>query len=75
MTYTAHKSTIRPIRQDEPEFYISDGFMITGRASFTISADCPSDIALIIRQALNKRWLTVVANVKDSELVWEALSE
>jgi hypothetical protein len=75
MTYTEHKSTIRPIKQDEPEFFISDGYITTGRASFTIAADCPGDIALIIRQALNKKWLTVVANVKDSELVWEALSE
>ena len=75
MMYTEHKSTIRPIRQDEPEFFISDGYITTGRASFTIAADCPSDVALLIRQALNKKWLTIVANVKDSELMWERLGE
>lgn len=73
MTYIEHKMVIKHIRPDDPEFYISDGYITTGRASFAIAADCPSDIALIIRQAINKKWLTVAANVKDSELVWEYL--
>ena len=74
MTYTEHKSTIRPIKQDDPGFYISDGYKLAGRAGLVISPDCPSDIAFAIRQAMSNKWITMVAHIKDSELMWEELS-
>lgn len=75
MTYTKHKSIIRSIRQDDPGFYISDGYTLAGRAGLAISTDCPSDIAFAVRQAMSNKWITMVANVKDSELMWERLGE
>lgn len=74
MIYNEHKSTIRSIKQGDPGFYISDDYKIAGRSGLVISADCPSDIAFVVRQAMSNKWITMVANVKDSELMWEELN-
>jgi hypothetical protein len=61
------------IRQDEPGFYIRDGIKMAGRAGFEISKDCPQHIADIIGAAYSKGYIIPVANVLESEFVWEEL--
>ena len=61
------------IRQDEPGFYITAGIKMAGRAGFEISKDCPQNIAQIIGVAYEKGWIIPVANMLESEFVWEEL--
>ena len=61
------------IRQDEPGFYITAGVKMAGRAGFEISADCPQNIAQMISAAYSKGWIIPVANMLESELMWEEL--
>ena len=62
------------IKQDEPGFYITAGVRMAGRAGIEISKDCPYQEALIIHQAYAKGRIIPVANMFDSELMWEELS-
>ena len=62
------------IRQDEPGFYIREGVKMAGRAGFEISKDCPKDYARIIGEAYNKGYIIPVANMLESEYMWEKLS-
>lgn len=75
MTYTIHTSNIRNIRQDDAGFYITDGLRIAARAGLEISPECPKDVAYTIQQAMSKKWITFVANIKDNELLWETLNK
>ena len=61
------------IRQDEPGFYIKAGVQMAGRAGIEISKDCPQNIAQIISEAYSKGWIIPVANILESELMWEKL--
>jgi hypothetical protein len=75
MTYTAHNSTIRSIRQDELGFYIHDGVTVAARAGIEFSPECSDYLASIIRSAFSKGHIKLVAHVKDNELMWETLSK
>jgi hypothetical protein len=75
MTYTAHKSNVRTIKQNDPDFYIHDGLQTVGRAVLTIHAECPESHAIYIHQALSRGYISLTSNVKDNELVWETLSK
>ena len=62
------------IKQDEPGFYITEGVKMAGRAGIEISKDCPYQEAQIIHRAYAKGWIIPVANMLESELMWEELS-
>lgn len=62
------------IKQDEPGFYITAGIRMAGRAGIEISKDCPQNIAQIIGAAYEKGWIIPVANILESELMWDELS-
>jgi len=73
MKITAHKSLVRTIRQDDPDFRIFDGFAVVPRAGFHILPECPQSYKQVISECIGNGWLKPVAYVKDSELMWDTL--
>lgn len=66
---------IKTIKRHDPDFLISDGWLVTGRASIEINQDCPAEIKQLVVQALLYGWINVQAHVPEKELVWENLSK
>lgn len=66
---------IKTIKRGEPDFLITDGYLVTGRASLEINKECPAHIHYQILQAISYGWVTVQAHVPEQELVWENLSK
>ena len=75
MTYTIHRSQIRTIRQEDPNFIIQDGLTITHRAGFEISNDCPRQYKLMIIEAMKNGWLQPIANLTERELIFMGLTK
>lgn len=71
--YTVANNTIHTIRPEDPDFVIRDGFRTSVRAGFEIDQQCPGDIRSYIVSAIDRGWLTPVAYVHDTELVWGKL--
>ena len=66
---------IKTIKQGDPDFLISDGWLVSGRASINISHECPIHICYEIQKAISNGWVTAQAHVPERELVWENLSK
>ena len=75
MTYTIHRSQIRTIRQEDPNFTIQDGLTITPRAGFEISNTCPRQYKLMIIEAIKNGWLQPIANLTERELIFMGLTK
>ena len=75
MTFTLHKSIVRTIRQDDPDFKIVDGFALVPRAGFHILPECPPSYKQVIMECVNAGWLKPVAHIKDYELMLDKLHE
>ncbi len=75
MTFTTTDKTIKTIRKDNPDFIIDNGIIMSPRAGFEISNDCPRQYKLMITEAIKNGWLKPVAYIKQSEFTWEKLGE
>jgi hypothetical protein len=75
MTYTIHPRQVRTIRQEDPDFMIMDKFIMTPRAGFEISNDCPRQYKLMIMEAMKNGWLQPVANLTERELIFMGLTK
>ncbi len=73
MTYTAHKSIVRTIREDDSDFKIVDGFALVPRAGFHILPECPQSYKQVILECVTNGWLKPVAHVRDYELMLDRL--
>ena len=71
---STRKSQLRTIRQDDPRFFISDGFVRAPRAGFHILPECPREYKMIITECINNGWLKPVAHVTERELVFMGLT-
>jgi hypothetical protein len=61
------------IKQDERGFYIKAGVQMAGRAGIEISEKCPPQYVEIISEAYKRGWIIPVANMLESELMWDEL--
>lgn len=75
MKFTQHKSTIRTVRQNDPDFRIQDGFVSYPRAGFHILPECPAGYRQVIEECVRAGWLKPVAHMHDYELMWDRLHE
>jgi hypothetical protein len=75
MTYTVARTNVKSIRPGEPHFTISNGLVVTSRASFEISNSCPSEYKSILLQAINAGWIKPVAHVTERELIFMGLTK
>ena len=74
MNYTVHQSQIRTLRQDDPRFIIKDKFVVSPRAGFEFSQDCPRTHKLMIMEAIKNEWLMPIANITERELIFMGLT-
>ena len=65
------QTSLRTIKQGDPNWHIIDGVYIAPRAGFEISLNCPKEYGKIINECIKYGWLKPVAIVKDHELFWE----
>lgn len=75
MNITAHQSQIHTLRQDDPRFIIKDKFVVSPRAGFEISQDCPRSHRLVILEAIKNEWLLPIANITERELIFMGLTD
>ena len=73
MNFTENEFKIREIRQNDSDFYITDGVKLSPRAYIEISDMCPVNIKLAIQRAMTDGYLKTVACVKEKDYVWEKL--
>ena len=66
---------IRRLTPKDEEFCIISGFAYYPRANMVISDDCPQEFRSMITTAISRGWLTTEAWMKDSEYMWEKLSD
>jgi len=74
MNIKTTQSILRTIRNDDPRFHICDGFITAPRAGFEISAGCPLEYKIVLRECINNGWLKPVAHVTERELLFMGLS-
>ena len=75
MNIAQHKSIVRTIRDNDPDFKIQDGFALVPRAGFHILPECPPSYKQVIMECVNAGWLKPVAHIKDYELMLDKLHE
>lgn len=75
MTYKTHTSTIRTLKQGDPNFVINDGLMQAPRAGIEISNRCPENYASLIQECIRHGWLKPVAHVTERELLFMGLTK
>lgn len=63
------------IIQDDPDFYITDGMAVAGRAGFILTSNCPEAYTNMINHAWREGWIKPVAHMLESEYAWEKLKE
>lgn len=64
---------LKIIKQGDPDFLITDGMIMTPRAEFDISHNCPSEYKKILITCLDNGWISPVAYIKESNFMWEKL--
>ena len=75
MKFTAHKSQVRTIHQDDPHFKIVDGFATYPRAMLHVLPECPTQYRAIIELCVSNGWLKPIAHVTERELIFMGLSK
>jgi hypothetical protein len=73
MQITSKTTNIRTIRQGDPKFTLTDGFVTCPRAGFEISQRCPENYRSLIQECIGHGWLKPVAHVYGKELTMDAL--
>lgn len=68
------KREIKEIRQGDPNFMLTDGFIQYPRAMLHITPECPAVIRDEIMWAVSNGYLKCVAYVQGKELTWEQLT-
>lgn len=74
MKISQYKSSIRTIRSGHPAFTITDGLIVSPRAGFEISQQCPKEYRMVIVECIKRGWMQPVANVTEKELTFFGLS-
>ena len=73
MKITSKTTNIRTIRQSDPKFTLTDGFVTCPRAGFEISHRCPENYKDLILECINHGWIKPVAHIYGKELTMDAL--
>ena len=73
ITTRNNSKNIETIRPGDPKFMLNDGMVVTPRAGFEISNNCPASYKSILITAINAGWIKPVANVYGKELTMDAL--
>lgn len=69
------KHEIKAIRQGEPNFMLTDGFVSYPRAMIHILPECPRNVVDTLNWAISQGYVKTVAHVQGKELSWERLTK
>ena len=61
------------LKPGDPDFAVNDGMVMYRRACLEISDDCPKDVKNQIIQYYARGWLSAVAYVHESELMFDQI--
>lgn len=64
MTITVKSNPFVKIPYNDPEFVMTDGFMLCNIAGIDITESCPNSYKLMIMDAMNKGWIVPFAMIK-----------
>jgi hypothetical protein len=73
MKLTSHVNDVKAIRPGDPLWHIKSNLIVTPRAGFEISENCPADFKAILVTCMLEGWLKPVAYLKGSEATMEYL--
>lgn len=73
MNFTVNECKIKTIKLGDDGWILKDGFSLSPRAGFEISADCPKSYRSILAECINRGWITPVAHIYDHELTFDTL--
>jgi hypothetical protein len=74
MTFKTHQTSVRTLKQGDRHFNITDKFVVTPRAGFEISKDCPYNHLQILQTCIDRGWIKPVAHVTERELIFMGLT-
>ena len=75
MTIKSSYSQVRKVTPADDDFCIISGHAYYPRANIVISDDCPQVYKSMIATAISQGWISTEAWMKDSEYIWEKLSD
>ena len=70
---TARPTQFKTLRPGDPYFVMDNGLVMTPRAGFEISQDCPRNYLTILQTCIDRGWIKPIAYMKESEYTWELL--
>jgi hypothetical protein len=73
--FTASRSNIHTLKPGDPDFKLSNGLVISDRASIEITPSCPTSIAETIVKAYRAGWIVPVAHISDREKLFIGLTK
>jgi hypothetical protein len=73
MQISTSTRNIQTIRPGDTKFMLTDGFVISPRAGFEISDDCPYNHLQILKTCIDRGWIKPVAHVYGKELTMDAM--
>ena len=73
--FSSEPTKIKTIRQGDPDWVITDGFMMAPRAGFEICSSMPYEYKLIITECINQQWLRPIAHQHLHEDLIEKLTK
>jgi hypothetical protein len=73
MKLTLTKNDVKAIRPGDPLWHIKSDLVITPRAGFEISKNCPIEYVEVLNTCMSNGWLKPVAYLKGSEATMEYL--
>lgn len=63
------------MRPSDREFLLKDGMILAPRAGVEVSEKCPREYRLILKECMDRGWLTPIATMYDYELTMDKLKE
>ncbi len=66
---------IKTIKPGDIDWYIKSGLTVTPRAGFEITEHCPQEYQKLLMECWGNGWIKPIAYIKESEYIWEKLSE
>ena len=73
MTFTVTESKLRTLGPGDPGFMLNDGVVVSPRAGFEVSTNCPREYKLIFAECINNGWIKPVATIYDHEETFNLL--
>lgn len=70
---TSANTALKTLRPSDPDFVINSGLVVTPRAGFEISDDCPYNHLQILKTCIDRGWIKPVAHMRDTEYTMELL--